>query len=243
MNIRLGLIATACACLLLGSLGCDDDEDGGTGPQDNSIPGIDPADFSAEVDHPFFPLVQGTTFVYEGDSDGGTERVEFEVTYFTRVIGGVTCVEVHDRAWLEGQLIEDTLDWFAQHTNGDVWYFGEDTKEIENGEIVGTEGSWTAGVDDALPGIVMKANPEVGETYQQEFYEGEAEDMAEVLAIDATASVAYGDFTNCLQTREWTPLQPGVAEHKFYAAGVGLVLETVVEGGEGRIELVEIREP
>jgi hypothetical protein len=121
-----------------------------------------------------------------------------------------------------------------------VWYFGEDTKEYENGEVVSTSGSWEAGVDGALPGIIMKAVPQVGDSYRQEYYAGEAEDMAEVLSLSETAAVASGSYENLLKTKEWTPLEPGLLEHKYYAAGIGMVLEVVVEGGSGRIELVSI---
>jgi hypothetical protein len=138
--------------------------------------------------------------------------------------------------------VEDTYDWYAQDIDGNVWYIGEDSSEIEDGEVVSKEGSWEAGIDGALPGIIMWARPEVGVSYRQEFYEGEAEDMAEVVSLDASETVAYGEFDDLLEMREWTPLEPGIAEHKFYAEGIGVVLEVVVEGGEGRIELIDIIE-
>lgn len=203
-------------------------------------PVIDPADFSGPIDNPYYPLIPGTTFVYEGVSEDGTERNEMQVTNDTKVIMGITCVVVWDRVWLNDDLVEETYDWYAQDTDGNVWYFGEDSREIANGVVVSTEGSWEARVDGALPGIVMLADPDVGHEYRQEYYKGEAEDMAKVLALNASVSVPYGAYDNCLQTEDWTPLEKGVTEHKFYVPGVGLVKELQVEGGSGFMYLVSI---
>jgi hypothetical protein len=201
---------------------------------------IDPADFTDPVDNPYFPLEAGTTFVLEGQSDGEDIRVEIYVTDQTKEIMGVTTMVIRDREWEDGELVEDTYDWFANDNDGNVWYFGEDSKEYDDGELVGTSGSWEAGVDGAEPGILMEADPQVGDVYQQEYYEGEAEDMAEVLSLEASVSVEYGSFDNCLQTKEWTPLEPGVEEHKYYASGVGILKEEAVVGGDEVLELVEI---
>jgi len=201
---------------------------------------IDPANFVDRVDNRYFPLTPGTTLVYEGETEGGTVRVEDYVTHETKQILGVTCVVVRNKVIENGDLVEETFDWYAQDKDGNVWYFGEDAKEYEAGVVVSTEGSWEAGVDGAMPGIIMEANPQVGDFYRQEYYKGEAEDMAEVLSLTESASVIYGSFDNLLMTREWTPLEPGVVEHKYYAPGVGLILEVVVEGGSERVELVEI---
>ena len=138
-------------------------------------------------------------------------------------------------------MAEDTFDWFAQDKDGNVWYFGEDSKEYEDGKVVSTEGSWESGVDGAKPGIVMKANPQVGDAYRQEYYEDEAEDMAEVVSLNEAVSVPQGSFENCLKTKEWTPLEPDIVENKYYAPGVGLVMEVAVEGESGKVELLEIR--
>jgi len=208
--------------------------------EDNSDSVIDPDDFSDPVDNPYFPLVVGTTFILEGESDGEDIRVEMYVTDQTKEIMGVTTMVIREREWEDGELIEDTFDWYANDNEGNVWYFGEDSKEYDDGELVSTAGSWEAGVDGAEPGILMKTDPQVGDVYQQEYYEGEAEDMAEVLSLDASATVEYGSFDNCLQTKEWTPLEPGVEEHKFYASGVGLLLEVAVTEGDERLELVDI---
>lgn len=203
-------------------------------------PDIDPANFVEGVDNPYFPLVPGTTFIYEGETEDGTERIEVAVTSETKVVLGITCIVVRDTVWVDGELIEDTYDWYAQDKDGNVWYMGEDTKEYEDGLVVSSAGSWEAGVDGAQSGIIMEADPQVGDSYRQEYYAGEAEDMAEVLSLTESADIAYGSFEKLLMTNEWTPLEPGIAEHKYYAAGVGTVLEIQVEGGSDRVELVEI---
>ena len=136
------------------------------GGQKAYAPHIEPADFTTKIDNEYFPLKPGTTFVYEG----AAERGEMTVTHDTKKVMGVECVVVDDRAWEDGKLIERTYDWFAQDKQGTVWYFGEDTKEYENGKVVSTKGSWEAGVDGAKPGIIMHADPKVGQSYRQEYY-------------------------------------------------------------------------
>lgn len=201
---------------------------------------VNPADFTDPVDNPYFPLEAGTTFILEGESDGEDIRIEMYVTDQIKEIMGVTTMVIREREWEDGELVEDTFDWYANDNDGNVWYFGEDSKEYDDGKLESTAGSWEAGVDGAEPGILMKADPEIGDIYQQEYYEGEAEDMAEVLSLDASVTVEYGSFENCLQTKEWTPLEPDVEEHKYYASGVGLLLEEDVTEGDDRVELVEI---
>ncbi len=223
------------------ALGCGEDEpviDVGDEPYN---PVINPADFVAQIDNQYLPMTPGTTFVYDGESEDGKERIEVEVTHETKEILGVTCIVVRDRVWVDDELAEDTFDWFAQDEDGNVWYFGEDSKEYEGGKLVSTGGSWEAGVDGAKPGIIMKGDPQVGDAYRQEYYEDEAEDMAEVLSLNESVSVPYGSFENCLKTQEWTPLEPDVVENKYYAPGVGVVLEVAVEGESERVELVEVK--
>jgi hypothetical protein len=188
-------------------------------------PIINPADFGGKIDNPFLPLKPGTTLVYEGETDEGMERIEYAVTHKTKEILGVTCVVVHDQVTLEGELIEDTYDWFAQDKQGSVWYFGEASMEWEDGMVVSTFGSWEAGVDCAKPGIVMKAEPKVGDNYRQEFYPCIAEDEATVLALDETITVPQGTHQNCLRTHDFTQLDSEVNEEKVYARGIGVVAE------------------
>jgi len=203
-------------------------------------PVIRPRDFTTEIDNKFMPLVPGTTFVYEGETADGFETNEVQVTDQTKTIMGVTCVVVWDRAWVDDELVEETWDWYAQDKHGNVWYFGEAATQIEGGVVVGTEGSWEAGVDGALPGIVMEGHPRPGDTYRQEYYVGVAEDMAKVLRLNARVSVAYGCFHDCLKTKEWSSLDPGAVEFKYYAPDVGLVLIT---SGSERVELVSVTGP
>jgi len=203
-------------------------------------PVINPDDFVEVIDSSYFPLTPGTTFVYEGESEGETIRDEIFVTNETRTVMGVNTTVVRDREFADGELTEETFDWYAQDRDGNVWYFGEDSREYENGEVVSTAGSWEAGLDGAQPGIIMKGNPQVGGTYRQEYLAGEAEDMAEVISLNESVSVAYGSFENCLKTKEWTPLEPGIEENKYYVTGTGLVLEMTVKGGSERLELVDI---
>jgi hypothetical protein len=195
--------------------------------------------FGSPAGNPWFPLTPGVTRIYEGESDGETERIVVEVTHHTREVMGVLCRVVRDRVYVDGELVEDTYDWFSTDSEGNVWYFGEDSKEIEDGVVVSTAGSWEAGVDGALPGIIMPAHPRVGMKYSQERAPGVAEDMAQVKSLDADVLVAAGDYEGCLETMEWTPLDPGHRELKYYAPGVGLVLETP-PGGHEPIGLVSI---
>ena len=181
-----------------------------------------PADFVSEIDNPYLPLAPGNVWQYDVVEDGEViETNEVRVTDDTREVAGVTTTVVHDVVKdAEGAVIEDTYDWYAQDTGGNVWYFGEDTTTLEEGEQT-TEGSWEAGVDGARAGLVMAAHPRVGDGYYQEFRDGVAEDRAEVLALD----VNRGEWTRLVETLDTTPLEPGLEERKFYAEGLGLVLE------------------
>ncbi len=198
-----------------------------------------PEDFVPEIDNPFLGFARGRTFTYAGETSDGSETILVEVTNDEKTILGITTTVVHDRAFLDGELIEDTFDWFAQDKDGNVWYFGEKSYDIENGAIVDSAGSWEAGVDGATPGIFMLAEPEVGMQYHQEFYEGVAEDEAKVVSLTKEAEVLFGEFEGCLETMEWTRLSPGAREVKFYASGVGMVLE-MSRGGHDRIELTAV---
>src|SRR5918911_539268 len=168
---------------------------GATGAtQQAYTPNINPSHFTTKIDNKYFPLKPGTTFVYQGNSGGKQERDVMSVTHSTKQIMGVKCVVVDDRVWAGGRLTEKTFDYYAQDKKGTVWYFGEDTKEYKNGKMVSTKGSWEAGVDGAKPGIMMQANPKMGESYRQEYYPGEAEDMAKVISLNESVRVPYGSF-------------------------------------------------
>lgn len=238
----VSLVASACAGQSAGlNAGESTSPTSSTSPAVNPAPMVEgqpyrpalpaPEDFVAVIDNPYMPFVPGTQSVYEGLSDGQHERNVVTVTDRTKVILGVTTTVVHDQVFAGGELAEDTIDWYAQDRFGNVWYFGEDTAEYENGEVVTTEGTWQAGVDGAQPGIVMLGAPQVGAIYRQEYDPGQAEDVGKVIGMDATVDVPYGSFDRILVTEDTTPLQPELLENKFYAPGIGVVLERVVRGG------------
>jgi hypothetical protein len=156
-----------------------------------------------------------------------------------RVVNGVSATEVWDRVYLDGELIEETYDWYAQDVDGNVWYLGEDTKEYENGVVKSTKGSWEWGVGGALPGIIMWADPSayLNEAYRQEFKEGVAEDWGKVIALNEAVTVPAGSFTGCVKTEDWNALESG-REHKYYCSGYGVVLEVGKKGTGTRTELV-----
>jgi hypothetical protein len=195
--------------------------------------------FSARVDNEWFPLRPGTRYVYRGVKDGIPSRDVFTVTHVVRKIAGVPCISVEDRFYLRGRLEERTTDWYSQDSRGNVWYFGENTAELDRqGHVTSTAGTWQAGVDGALPGIFMPAHPRVGEVHRQEFLKGEAEDHFEVIGLFGTLSGPRA--RNALLTKEWTPLEPGTIDHKLYVRGIGTVLEQTERGGNERNELVSI---
>jgi hypothetical protein len=200
-------------------------------------PAIDPANFSTVIDNPFFPLIPGTTFTYL--TPDGVSKDVFAVTHDTRVLDGVTCVVVHDSVFTNNVLTEDTLDFFAQDKQGNVWYFGENTAELEDGLIATIAGSFLSGANNDKPGIIQEAHSAIGDFYRQEFSLQNAEDFAQVVGLNSTVVVPYGTFTNCLKTLETTPLEPDALENKYYAAGVGNVLTVDLVTGE-RDELVQI---
>jgi len=202
-----------------------------------------PAHFTTTIDNPFLPFVPGTRMVYRSTDAGETGREVVRVTHRTRLVDGVRVRVVRDRAYVGGELVEDTRDWYAQDRRGNVWYFGENTKTLENGKVTSTEGSWAAGRNGASAGIVMEAHPKVGDTYSQEDAPGVAEDRAKVLSLDAAATVPYGSFTGLLKTKDYSPLEPNVVEHKFFLRGVGSILEKEVRGGNERLALVKVVRP
>jgi hypothetical protein len=217
----------------------------------SKTPTFDQVAFDAPVDNVYFPLVPGTTYIYEAVTPDGIERDEFTVTFDTKVILGVPTHVIHDVATIyvpeldETFLLEETLDWYFPDNDGNVWYFGEATIAYEydaDWNLIGTStaGSWEAGVDGAEPGILVLANPKPGVTHQQEFYQGVAEDVAKVLRLNARVSLGIGDFDNVLKTKEWTRLEPGHVGFKYYAPNVGLVLVEELKGKTVKFELVEI---
>jgi hypothetical protein len=199
---------------------------------------LDPANFTTQIDTPYFPMSPGSHWVYREAEGGETQRVDVTVTDRTKRISGIEARVVHDLVSRNGEKLEDTFDWYAQDKEGNLWYLGEETKEFENGKVTSTAGSWEAGVDGALAGVIIPADPKQGLTYREEYYKGQAEDGAEVLAVDAKVEVPFGKFSDALMTRNFSTIEPNVLELKFYAKGVGPVMELLVSGGSGRTELV-----
>ena len=196
---------------------------------------VNPADIGGSVaPNPFLPIVPGNEWVYEG----GDETVTVTVTGNVTIISGVPCADVRDVVEEDGEVTEDTIDWFAQDLQGNVWYCGEATAEYEDGFPVSVEGSFKAGVDGAKPGLLMKAAPAVGDAYRQEFDLGNAEDAARVISVTGSATTPGATCTGtCVVTEDFTPLSPDSLENKYYAPGVGLILE-VSDSGK-RLELIE----
>lgn len=185
-------------------------------------PIIDPANFQQTVDNPYLPLVPGTSFKLIEKEGKSTRENVVTVTRDKKVAMGVTCVVVHDTVTEKGKLLEDTFDWYAQDKDGNVWNFGEDTKEYKSRGRADTEGSWEAGVQKNMPGIMMPAHPQPGEPYRQEYGPGHAEDMGQVIAMNDSVAVPFGVFRECVRTKEWSLLEAG-DEKKWYAKGIGLV--------------------
>jgi hypothetical protein len=199
--------------------------------------------FSARVTNPYYPLLPGMRWEYRGVKDSRPLRDVVVVTRRVERIGGVTCAVVIDRVHVDGRLAESTVDWFAQDHRGTVWYFGEATRELDRqGRVTSTEGSWRAGVDGARQGVFMPARPQVGRSFAQEHYPGHAEDRFRVVSATATIRVPFGTFQDrALRTEEWTPLEPGVRDAKWYVKGIGQVKEATLKGGDERAELVSFR--
>jgi hypothetical protein len=207
-------------------------------PQGTKPVKLDPADFTTNIDNPYWPMHPGGHWVYREVENGETQRVDVTVTNQTKTLAGIEARVVHDRVSRNGETLEDTYDWYAQDSAGNLWYLGEDTAEYENGKLKTKEGTWAAGVDGAEPGVVVPASPKQGMTYREEYYAGHAEDGAEVLGVNSQVQVPFGRFQNAMLTRNFSTIEPTVEEMKLYAKGVGPVMELLVSGGSGRTELL-----
>lgn len=217
---------------------------------ENYNPKIVPSNFTTKITNKYFTLPPGKKMVYEKDTEDGVERVEIIITDKTKKIMGLKTIVYWDRVWLDvnndgnfetEELIEDTRDYLAQDKEGNVWYFGEDVDNYEDGVLIDHDGSWLAGKDGAKAGIWMKANPKKGDSYRQEYYKGEAEDMAKVISTTKTVKTPFGTFKNCLQTYDWTPLDPDSREHKYYCPQVGGMAMEVDLTSDGKLMLVDVQ--
>ena len=203
---------------------------------------LDPANFSANITNPYWPMKPGTRWTYRGQEAGNPpEEIVIVVTGATKKLAnGITARVVRDTARDQGQIIEDTFDWYAQDKQGNVWYMGEQTAEFEEGKVVSRAGSWEAGKDGAMPGIMLPAQPKVGQKYRQEYKKGEAEDNGEVLATNHLVEAATGSYKGALVTMDTSTIEPDIVEYKFYGRGVGPVLALDISGGATREALVKM---
>ena len=200
---------------------------------DNQIfilaPSVRPERFVDCVDNPYYPMIPGTVYTYQTETEESMETTTVTITNQTKEVMGISTTVFHDVVSnADGQVIEDTYDWYAQDVNGNIWYFGEDVTnyDLENGTS-NHDGSWQAGVDGAVPGIIMLANPVVGDVYREEYWAGEATDMAAVSDLDASASTPVGEFTGMLETANYNPLDNEL-EYKQYEPGLGFVAAQIV---------------
>lgn len=206
-------------------------------------PQINPADFTTKITNKYFTLPVGKKMIYEADTEEGVERIEIEIENATRNIMGVETITYRDKVYLDGVLVEDTKDYLAQDKQANVWYFGEEVDNYEGGKLKDHAGSFIAGVDGARPGIWIKDEQVVGDSYKQEYYTGEAEDMRDVVAVGQTVTTKLATYTDCVKVYDWTPLDSKSREHKYYCPEVGaLVLNENLEDGK-RAELVKVTTP
>jgi hypothetical protein len=209
-------------------------------PRGAEVVDLDPADFSARIDHPYWPMRVGTVWHYVERGGGVTQRVTVSVTRRTRLVDGIRARVVHDVVREQGGIVEDTHDWYAQDSGGSVWYLGEATAEYDGGSLVSTEGSWEHGIDGAQAGVLLPARPVVGCRYREEYKPGEAEDRALILARSESITTPTGHYRQVLHTANSTPLEPDVLENKLYAGGVGPVVEIDLSPGWSRSVLVRV---
>ncbi len=203
--------------------------------------GVDPANFNAPVHNAYFPLKPGTLFVYEGSEDGDHLVEHLRVTHQHRTIEGVATTVVSDILWANGHLAEKTTDWYANDNAGNTWYFGERTATYKpDGTLDSRAGSWRAGVDGGVAGVIMPAYPHPTDAYRQEFLKGHAEDQAWIVADHGTVRVPYGKLRDVVRSYEWTRLEPGVVSLKLYAPHLGIVAERDVAGGTENMKLVRV---
>jgi hypothetical protein len=202
---------------------------------------VDPADFTTPVSNPYFPLEPGTVSILRGSEDGARLLNRTTITPWKKVIQGVTTTVVNDVLYEGGELREKTTDWYAPDNSGNVWYFGEATAVYnKKGQVVNREGSWQAGVNGGVAGIIMTANPGPTDAYRQEFSKGHAEDQGWIVARHQVVEVPYGKVDQVVRSYEWTRLEPGVVSVKFYGPGLGIIREKDVAGGTELLELIKV---
>jgi hypothetical protein len=239
-------VAALAAASAVGALACGAGREGSASPVTASScrppPAVDPARFVHRVDNRYFPLKPGTIWRYRGREDGDPVLDVVSVSKRTKRILGVDTTVVRDRTYVNGELHEDTQDWFAQDHDGTIWYFGENTRELDEGKV-STEGSWQAGARNARAGIFMPRRPRIGEVFHQEFAKGVGEDCFQIVGLDTSVRVPHGSSRHALKTKEFNRLEPGVIDHKWYVPDVGQVREQTVRGGNDFLQLVSVERP
>jgi hypothetical protein len=247
---RAGAVAAGIAVLLPALAGCggssgDSQTQAATQSGTNTLPqsseqsNLNPADFTTQIDNPYWPMPVGATWhVHVSNPQGESLQETITVTNQTKKIAdGVTARVVNDVVYDRGKATEITDDWYAQDKDGNIWYFGENTASIQNGKK-DTSGSFEAGAKGADAGIAMPADPTVGLTYREEYYKGHAEDRTKVLALDQQVQAPAGHFTGAILTDDYSPIEPDVSEYKLYAKGVGPVVAVSVSGESEREDLI-----
>ena len=203
-------------------------------------PQINPTDFTFKITNKYFSLPVGRKLVYQSQTSGGTEKIEIEIESATKEIMGVKTTIYRDKVYLNNTLVEDTRDYLAQDKEGNVWYFGEEVDNYEDGKLIDHTGSFIAGEDRAKPGIWIKAVNIVGDSYRQEYYPDEAEDVTDVVATGQTVIVGDKTYTGCVKMYDWTPLDDESKEYKYYCPEVSaMVLVEDLSSGE-KTELLKI---
>jgi len=247
---RTAIVLLAAFCALLGDDAAAASSAAGARPA-GAIPSgagpgwpatISPSDFVQEVTNPWFPLKPGSVWHYAGLKERIETTDTVTATHRTKKILGVSTTVVHDVVSVNGKPEEVTDDFYAQDRHGNVWYFGEETEELNaQGKRTSTEGSFEAGVEGARPGVLIPGHPTVGLVGRQEFLKGEAEDHFKVLDVQANVSVPFVSTKKALRTKEWTPLEPGTIDNKYYMRGVGTVREIAVKGPVEKLKLVSFK--
>ena len=203
---------------------------------------LHPSDFVGRVDNPWFPLKPGSRWFYRGVEGKTHEGNRVHVKHRRKTILGVQTTIVHDVVLKHGKPREVTDDWYAQDRRGNVWYFGENTKELDrHGHVISREGSFQAGKNGARPGVLFPGHPKRGQTARQEYFKGHAEDHFKILDVSARVKSPYVSSRHAVRTKEWTPLEPGIVENKYYVRGVGPVKAKTVKGPRERSMLVHFR--
>jgi hypothetical protein len=224
--MRKSLLFSLCLACLLGGSACQNGNDIDRLIDENYNPVISPSNFVSGVQNPYFPINPGKKYTYTSQTPEGNETIVITMLPETKTIMGVVCMIIRDVVSLDGVVIEDTFDWYAQDKHGNVWYMGEDVSNYENGKLIDKDGSFEAGIDGAKPGIVMLANPILEFPYRQEYYFGKAEDWGKVVAMGLSVTVPAGKFDNCIKTEDWNALEPKAPrEFKYYAPGIGVIKE------------------